>query len=86
MVTRRKSIAYGCGPLDVDRIICRLTAVPHSGSPTHALDVSEHEIKMICTLSRQILLTQPMLLELSAPLKIVGEPMRMGSLSYPTRR
>jgi hypothetical protein len=37
------------------------------------LDVSEREIRAICQLSRELLLSQPMMLELSAPLKIVGD-------------
>jgi serine/threonine-protein phosphatase PP1 catalytic subunit len=68
MVTRRKSFVYG--QLDVDSIICRLTQQEHW---KHTLDVTEHEIKMVCTLARQIFLQQPMLLELNAPLKIAGD-------------
>jgi len=37
------------------------------------LDVSEREIRSICHLSRELFLSQPMLLELNAPLKIVGD-------------
>lgn len=68
MVTRRKSFIYG--QIDVDSIICRLTQTEQW---KRDIDVSEHEIKMVCTLARQIFLQQPMLLELNAPLKIAGK-------------
>ena len=44
------------------------------GSPpgTHA-SISEHEIKMLCNAARPILLQQPMLVELEAPMKICGD-------------
>ncbi|KAI1719330.1 calcineurin-like phosphoesterase domain-containing protein [Ditylenchus destructor] len=77
MVTRRKSFGYGGGQLDVDGVICRLTQTDTS-SPSWrhtsaSLNVSEQEVRMICQLSRQIFLQQPMLLELNAPLKIAGD-------------
>jgi len=33
----------------------------------------ESEIKMVCLRARDLMMSQPMLLELSAPLKIVGD-------------
>mmetsp|Transcript_7070 Transcript_7070/g.13537 ORF Transcript_7070/g.13537 Transcript_7070/m.13537 type:complete len:376 (-) Transcript_7070:97-1224(-) len=44
------------------------------GSPpgTHA-SISEHEIKLLCNAARPILLHQPMLVELEAPMKICGD-------------
>jgi serine/threonine-protein phosphatase PP1 catalytic subunit len=50
----------------------------------HGLDVSEREIRGICQLSRELLLSQPMLLELSAPLKIVGDIHGQFSVSFVT--
>jgi len=35
--------------------------------------MSEAEVKAVCQMSRQIFLEQPMLLELAAPIKIVGD-------------
>ncbi|KAI6213400.1 hypothetical protein M3Y94_00145800 [Aphelenchoides besseyi] len=70
MVTRRKSFVYGA--LDVDAIICRLTQ-GITDNWKQSIDVSEHEIRLICNLSRDLFLSQPMLLELNAPLKIVGD-------------
>lgn len=44
------------------------------GSPPGTLaSLAEHEIKMLCTRARPILLSQPMLLELEAPIKICGD-------------
>ncbi|CAD5224809.1 unnamed protein product [Bursaphelenchus okinawaensis] len=71
MVSRRKN-SYGSLQLDVDGIITRLTQ-QHNDGWRNSLDVSENEIKMICTLSREIFMQQPMLLELNAPLKIAGD-------------
>uniref|UniRef100_A0AC34QJ30 Serine-threonine protein phosphatase N-terminal domain-containing protein n=1 Tax=Panagrolaimus sp. JU765 TaxID=591449 RepID=A0AC34QJ30_9BILA len=79
MVTRRKSFIYG--QIDVDSIICRLTQTEQW---KRDIDVSEHEIKMVCTLARQIFLQQPMLLELNAPLKIAVALALATSLNLPT--
>lgn len=44
------------------------------GSPPGTLaSLAEHEIKMLCARARPILLQQPMLLELEAPIKICGD-------------
>uniref|UniRef100_A0A0M3IWL3 STPPase_N domain-containing protein n=1 Tax=Ascaris lumbricoides TaxID=6252 RepID=A0A0M3IWL3_ASCLU len=67
MVSRRKPIQYN--EFDVNDVIRRLIAVK---TYQKSIDVSEHELKMICNLSRSIFMSQPMLLELEAPLKIAG--------------
>jgi len=60
-------------PLDpVDNVIEKLLRVRGSKPGTFS-DINEAEIKMVCLRARDILLRQPMLLELSAPLKIVGD-------------
>lgn len=41
--------------------------------PGKQVDLSEAEIKMLCLRSRDILISQPMLLELEAPLKVCGD-------------
>lgn len=68
MVSRRKPIQYN--EFDVNDVIRRLIAVK---TYQKSIDVSEHELKMICNLSRSIFMSQPMLLELEAPLKIAGD-------------
>lgn len=56
----------------IDSIIQRLLGL--RGSPPGTLgSISENEIKMLCQRVRPILLQQPMLLELEAPIKICGD-------------
>jgi hypothetical protein len=56
----------------VDSIISRLLGL--RGSPPGTLaSIAENEIKLLCQLVRPILLQQPMLLELEAPIKICGD-------------
>lgn len=56
----------------VDSIVARLLAL--RGSPPGTLaSLAENEIRMLCTTVRPKLLQQPMLLELTAPLKICGD-------------
>jgi hypothetical protein len=44
------------------------------GSPPGTLaSLAEHEIKMLCMRARPLLLEQPMLLELEAPIKVCGD-------------
>ena len=57
--------------LDIDNIIARLLTVRGSKVPRNA-DLTEEEIENICHLSRDCFLSQPPLLELSAPIKICG--------------
>jgi serine/threonine-protein phosphatase PP1 catalytic subunit len=57
--------------LDLDDIISRLLDSPQPAK--RRLLVSHKEIFAICTASREILLSQPMLLEVKAPVKIVGD-------------
>uniref|UniRef100_A0A914HJ88 Serine/threonine-protein phosphatase n=1 Tax=Globodera rostochiensis TaxID=31243 RepID=A0A914HJ88_GLORO len=73
MVTRRKSFA--CSSIDIDNVIARLTSPAQQTNAQwrHGVDVSESEVRALCMLSRDLLLSQPMMLELSAPLKIVGD-------------
>lgn len=40
--------------------------------PGRSVDLEEYEIKYLCTKSGEIFMSQPMLLELEAPLKICG--------------
>ncbi|OEU13983.1 serine/threonine protein phosphatase PP1 [Fragilariopsis cylindrus CCMP1102] len=53
----------------VDVIIDKLLSV-RGARPGKQVDLSEAEIKMICLRSRDLLISQPMLLELEAPIKI----------------
>ena len=56
---------------NVDDIIERLLDV-RTGRPGKQVNLTEQEIKALCTSSREIFISQPNLLELEAPIKICG--------------
>jgi serine/threonine-protein phosphatase PP1 catalytic subunit len=58
--------------LNVDAIINKLLEVRGS-KPGKLVNLSENEIKMLCDLSREIFTSQPVLLELEAPIKVCGD-------------
>jgi serine/threonine-protein phosphatase PP1 catalytic subunit len=58
--------------LNLDSIIARLLEVK-GARPGKNVQLSENEIKALCLKSREIFLSQPILLELEAPLKICGD-------------
>ncbi|CAG2178951.1 unnamed protein product, partial [Oppiella nova] len=57
--------------LDLDSIIQRLVDVKGS-RPGKAVQLSETEIRSLCLKGREVFLSQPILLELEAPIKICG--------------
>lgn len=57
---------------NVDEIITRLLEA-RGGRPGRTVNMSENEVRQLCTRSREIFLSQPILLELDAPLKICGD-------------
>lgn len=59
--------------IDVDDMITRLLDAGYSAKVTKAVCLKNAEIIAICAAARELLLTQPALLELSAPVKIVGD-------------
>ncbi|KAK9458099.1 Metallo-dependent phosphatase-like protein [Dipodascopsis uninucleata] len=63
----------GSPSLDIDEIIQRLLDVAYSGKITKNLCLKNAEIQTICRTAREIFLSQPTLLELSPPVKIVGD-------------
>ena len=58
--------------IDVDKIIEKLLEVRGS-KPGKQVNLSEAEIRGLCIKSREIFISQPMLLELEAPIKIAGD-------------
>lgn len=58
--------------VDVDKIILKLLEVRGS-RPGKTVDLTEAEIRGLCVKSREIFLSQPILLELEAPLRICGD-------------
>lgn len=57
--------------LDVDKIIDKLLEVKGS-KPGKQVNLAETDIKNLCNAAREILTSQPILLELEAPLKVCG--------------
>ena len=60
-------------PLDLDATIQKLLDAGYSGKRTKNVILKNSEIQQICTIAREIFLQQPSLLELSPPVKIVGD-------------
>ncbi|MCJ1292451.1 serine/threonine protein phosphatase Pzh1 [Xylographa carneopallida] len=60
-------------PIDLDEMITRLLDAGYSAKVTKAVCLKNAEITAICTAVREVLLAQPALIELSAPVKIVGD-------------
>ncbi len=59
--------------LDIDDMITRLLDAGYSTKVTKAVCLKNAEITAICTAVREVFLSQPALVELSAPVKIVGD-------------
>ena len=57
---------------DVDAIIDRLLEVRGS-KPGKPVQLTEAEIRELCYRSREIFISQPILLELEAPIKVCGK-------------
>lgn len=59
------------GDIDVDSIIERLLEVRGS-RPGKQVQLAAQEIRSLCMKAREIFISQPILLELEAPIKICG--------------
>jgi len=58
--------------INVDSVIERLLSVRGS-RPGKSVDLEEREIRGLCLKAREIFISQPVLLELEAPIKICGD-------------
>lgn len=58
--------------LDLDGIIERLLEV-RTSRPGKAVHLAEWEIRVLCFLAREVLMSQPVLLELAPPIKVCGD-------------
>jgi serine/threonine-protein phosphatase PP1 catalytic subunit len=59
--------------LDVDDMIQRLLDVGYTGKVSKSLCLKNAEIAAVCQAARDVFLSQPTLIELSPPVKIVGD-------------
>jgi len=60
------------GDIDVDSIIERLLSVRGS-KPGQQVQLSTQEVRTLCMKARELFISQPILLELEAPIKICGD-------------
>lgn len=60
-------------PLEIEDFIQRLLDAGYSGKRTKNVCLKNEEIQHICSKAREIFLLQPSLLELSPPVKVVGD-------------
>ncbi|KAL2439106.1 Serine/threonine-protein phosphatase ppzA [Exophiala dermatitidis] len=69
-----QSMAIGdVNDMDLDDMISRLLDAGYSTKVTKAVCLKNAEITAVCMAVREVLLSQPALLELNAPVKIVGD-------------
>lgn len=61
------------GSAELDDMITRLLDAGYSTKVTKSVCLKNAEITAVCTAVREVLLSQPALIELSAPVKIVGD-------------
>jgi len=59
--------------LDIDDMISRLLDVGYTGKVSKSLCLKQSEINALCLAAREVFLSQPTLIELSPPVKIVGD-------------
>ena len=67
--------------LNIDSIIARLLEV-RGARPGKNVQLTENEIRGLCLKSREIFLSQPILLELEAPLKICGKFLSCAHINF----
>lgn len=72
-LTTTMSRSSATGVLDVDNMIGRLLEAGYSGKVTKSPPLKNAEIASVCAAAREVFLSQPTLIELSPPVKIVGD-------------
>lgn len=71
--TTSSSIGGGSNTIEIEDLIQRLLDAGYSGKRTKNVCLKNTEIQLICATAREIFLSQPSLLELSPPVKVVGD-------------
>lgn len=64
---------YNLKSIELDDIISRLLDTAHSTRFDQTVRLNNFEITTICVLARELLLSEPTLLELPAPIRVVGD-------------
>lgn len=67
------NVASEINPLDMEYFIQRLLDASYNGKKSKSVCLKSHEIQRIGAKAREIFLLQPSLLELSPPVKVVGD-------------
>ena len=74
LISSSPRVSFGAPKtLDIDEMINRLLDTGYTTKVTKAVCLKNAEITAICNAVRELFLSQPALLELSAPVKIVGD-------------
>lgn len=68
-----KTITNDDNTIEIEDLIQRLLDAGYSGKRTKAVCLKNSEIHIICATARELFLSQPSLLELSPPVKVVGD-------------
>jgi len=71
--TQNNVLQVNGNDIDIEELIQRLLDAGYSGKRTKNICLKNSEISTICSKAREIFLSQPTLLELSPPVKIVGD-------------
>ncbi|CAX40161.1 serine/threonine-protein phosphatase, putative [Candida dubliniensis CD36] len=71
--TTTSSLSTNSNTIDIDSLIDKLLNAGFSGKRTKNVCLKNSEIELICASAREIFLSQPSLLELAPPVKVVGD-------------
>ncbi|CAK9437452.1 uncharacterized protein LODBEIA_P18300 [Lodderomyces beijingensis] len=71
--TTSSSLGGGSNTIEIEDLIQRLLDAGYSGKRTKNVCLKNTEIQLICATARELFLSQPSLLELSPPVKVVGD-------------
>ncbi|SGZ53487.1 CIC11C00000002989 [Sungouiella intermedia] len=69
----RSDLTSDSATIDIEDFIQRLLDAGYSGKRTKSVCLKNNEIQLVCAKAREIFLLQPSLLELSPPVKVVGD-------------
>lgn len=70
---KKRRTENGTNPIDIDEMLDKLTQVRTRHPAGQMVHFGKDNLLYLCTQSREIFMSQPMLLELDAPIKICGD-------------